>query len=129
MPFSADDVSRLLASAIQDVKLGDAASAPKIAAALAPILTPALQDLTGDGPMMTASEALFVRDAVAKELQANGGSETAERLILAGYIDVMPILEAHRHAPDSSPATIGALTGPLPVPPASVRTGSTSMVA
>lgn len=124
MPFSADDVSSLLASAITETKTAPAADATRIAAALAPLLTPALQDLTGNGPLMTASEALFVRDAVAEELNANGGAEIAERLIRAGYIDVLPILEAHRKAPASSPATVGALTGPLPVPLATPGAGT-----
>jgi hypothetical protein len=128
LPFSSDDVGRLLEAAIRQVKLGDEVTSPRIAAALAPILTPALIDLAGDGPLMTANEALFVRDAVAKELQANGGTETAERLLRAGYIDVQPILEAHRRIPDASPAKIGAMTGPLPVPPAQPTTGSSPFV-
>ena len=116
--FSADDVQRILQAAITQIKAGDEPTAERIATALTPIVTPALHALTDDGPLMTAQEALFVRDAVAEELNANGGTDIAERLLKAGYIDVVPILDAHRNAPRSTPATIGALTGPIPVPPA-----------
>lgn len=122
MPFTTDDVRRLLATAIVQTKTAPEDQADRIGAALAPVLTPALQDLSGDGPLMTASEALFVRDAVAEELDANGGADIAERLIRAGYIDVEPILAMHRRVPDSPPAVVGAATGPLPVPVAVPRT-------
>jgi hypothetical protein len=94
VPFTSDDVRRLLEAAIIDTITAPPEHAPKIAAALAPVLTPALQDLTDEGPRMTAAEALFVRDTVASELQTNGGADIAERLIVAGYIDVEPILAA-----------------------------------
>lgn len=129
MPFTSDDVRRLLEAAIIDTITAPPEHAPKIAAALAPVLTPALQDLTDEGPRMTAAEALFVRDTVASELQTNGGADIAERLIVAGYIDVEPILALHRRAPESSPAAVGAITGPLPVPPTGLGTGPVRAVS
>jgi hypothetical protein len=121
MLLQIDDVRRLLAETILTARLAATPEqADQLAATLAVGLTPALNELAGDGPapvgtdgLMTAAEALFVRDTVAKELETAGGAQVAERLLLAGYIDVQPILARHRQKPQESPVAVAAATGPL----------------
>lgn len=126
MPFNADDVRRLLEQAITEAMPGQV-GADKIAATLAPTLAPALDALAPDVPasnLMTAAEALFVRDAIASELPDQGGQAFAERLLKAGYIDVRPILSMHRQAPAASTEEVAAATGPVRVPASPMVTGN-----
>jgi hypothetical protein len=137
MPLTVEDLRRLLSTAIIETNTAPSLSvADQLARTIAPRLAPALDALTeptpalpADGSLMTAAEALFVRDTIAAELEAIGGGPVAERLIVAGYIDVAPILLRHRMLPQEAPKTVVAATGPLQVPGAPTSATETGRIA
>jgi hypothetical protein len=134
MPMSVEDVRRLLSEAIAETNTAPStAIADQLARTIAPKLAPALNAMTGpapvDGALMTAAEALFVRDTIAAELEAIGGGPIAERLIVAGYIDVGPILLRHRMLPAEAPRAVAEATGPLHVQSAPTSATETGRIA
>lgn len=134
MPMTVEDVRRLLSEAIAETNTAPSAViADQLARTIAPRLAPALNAMTkpgpADGSLMTAAEALFVRDTIAAELEAIGGGPVAERLIVAGYIDVGPILLRHRMLPQEAPLAVAAATGPLQVPGAPSSATETGRIA
>jgi hypothetical protein len=132
--MSVDDVRRLLSTAIVETNTAPSVTiADQLAQTLAARLTPSLNAMSrpgpADGSLMTAAEALFVRDTIAAELEAIGGGPVAERLIVAGYIDVAPILLRHRMLPREAPVAVAAATGPLRVPGAPSSATETGRIA
>lgn len=132
MPLSPDDVRRILSTAILESNLAQSQlQADQLASTLAPRLASTLADAAppapADGSLMTAAEALFVRDTIAAELESVGGASVAERLIVAGYIDVGPILLRHRMLGQESPRQVAEATGPLQavssIPASATETG------
>jgi hypothetical protein len=134
MPFNVEDLRRLLSTAIIETNTAPSLSvADQLARTIAPRLAPSLDAMAkpapADGSLMTAAEALFVRDTIAAELEAIGGGPVAERLIVAGYIDVGPILLRHRMLPAETPQAVGEATGPLQVPGAPSSATETGRIA
>lgn len=135
MPLSVEDVRHLLSTAIIETNTAPSfAIADQLARAIASRITPSLNEAAGpaktpDGALMTAAEALFVRDTIAAELEAIGGGPIAERLIVAGYIDVGPILLRHRMLGQETPRQVAEATGPLHVQSAPTSATETGRIA
>lgn len=128
MPLTVDDVEEILTGAIIAAKLAPPDVAPGLAKTLAASITSPLNEIASPatGPVLTSAipvsvmsvtEALRVRDAVAEVIdEAVGANNIAEGLLAVDYIDVPKVLALTRQPrPEpivkSEPVIVQPITG------------------